>query len=110
MPQIQFNQLLKMENDGLVFYGLADKLEDFKTIINKELNDKNIGTGNFEDKFKEAYEIYTQDGRRDIVLEFAEKPQFAIGKLAIWRIKLNGLASWVSDYVINSRRDFELDS
>lgn len=110
MAQIQFNQLLKMENDGLVFYGLIDELENFKSIINKELNDKNIGTGNFEDKFKEAYEIYTQDGRRDIVLEFADKPKFAIGKLAIWRIGLNGLASWVSDYVVNSRRDFELDS
>ena len=110
MAQIQFNQLLKMENDGLVFYGLIDELENFKSIINKELNDKNIGTGNFEDKFKEAYEIYTQDGRRDIVLEFTDKPKFAIGKLAIWRIGLNGLASWVSDYVINSRRDFELDS
>lgn len=110
MAQIQFNQLLKMENDGLVFYGLIDELENFKSIINKELNDKNIGTGNFEDKFKEAYEIYTQDGRRDIVLEFVDKPKFAIGKLAIWRIGLNGLASWVSDYVVNSRRDFELDS
>lgn len=52
MAQIQFNQLLKMENDGLVFYGLNDELEDFKTIINKELNNENIGTGNFEDKFK----------------------------------------------------------
>ena len=83
MAQIQFNQLLKMENDGLVFYGLIDELENFKSIINKELNDKNIGTGNFEDKFKEAYEIYTQDGRRDIVLEFADKPKFAIGKVAI---------------------------
>lgn len=110
MAQIQFNQLLKMKNDGLVFYGLTDDLEEFKTIINKELNDENIGAGNFEDKFKEAYEIYTQDGRRDIVLEFTDKPKFTMGKLAIWRIRLNGLASWVSDYVVNSRRDFELDS
>ena len=109
MAQIQFNQLLKIKNDGLVFYGLSDNLEDFKKIINDEINKEQAGTGNFEDKFKEAYEIYTQDGRRDIVLEFAEKPQIIIGRLAIWRIKLNGLASWISDYVVNRRKDFELD-
>lgn len=109
MSEIKFNQLLKMKNDGLVFYGLSDDLEDFKNIINKELNEKNIGTGNFEDKFKQAYEIFTSNGRRDIVLEFADKPQFAIGKLAIWRIGLNGLASWISDYVVNSREDFILN-
>lgn len=110
MSEIKFNQLLKMKNDGLVFYGLSDDLEDFKKIINKELNEKNIGTGNFEDKFKQAYEIFTSNGRRDIVLEFADKPQFAIGKLAIWRIGLNGLASWISDYVVNSKRDFNPNS
>lgn len=109
MTQIQFNQLLKIKNDGLVFYGLADGIDDFKEIINKELNEKELGTGTFEDKFKGAYEIFTQNGRRDIVLEFSEKPQIHIGKLAIWRLQLNGLASWISDYVVNSRCDFELD-
>ena len=109
MAQIQFNQLLKIKNDGLVFYGLSDKLEDFKIIINNEINKEQAGTGKFEDKFKDAYEIYTQNGRRDIVLEFAEKPNITMGRLAIWRFKLNGLASWVSDYVVNNRDDFELD-
>ena len=33
MAQIQFNQLLKIKNDGLVFYGLSDNLEDFKSVI-----------------------------------------------------------------------------
>ena len=108
MAQIQFNELLKMKNDGIVFYGLTDELNDFKEIINKELNEKSIGNGAFEDKFKEAYEIITQDKRRDIVFEFAEKPILSMGKLAIWRIQLNGLASWVSDYVVNRRSDFEL--
>jgi hypothetical protein len=98
-----------MENDGLVFYGLTDELENFKSIINKELNDENIGTGNFEDKFKGAYEIYTLGGRRDIVLEFKDKTELNLGKLAIWRLKLNGLASWVSDYIENSKEEFESD-
>ena len=37
MAQIQFNQLLKIKNDGLVFYGLSDNLEDFKKIISAKL-------------------------------------------------------------------------
>ena len=108
MAVITYNQLLNIKNDGLVFYGLLDDLESFRTIINDELNAKEIGTGTFEDKFKAAYEIFTQDGRRDIVFEFAEQPSIHIGKLAIWRLALNGLASWISDYVVNSRADFEL--
>lgn len=107
MTQIQFNQLLQMKNDGLVFYGLTDEIEDFKKIINNELNKKELGTGTFENKFNGAYEIITQNGRRDIVLEFSDKPQIHIGKLAIWRLQLNGLASWISDYVVNHRCDFE---
>lgn len=107
MTQIQFNQLLQMKNDGLVFYGLTDEIDDFKKIINNELNKKELGTGTFENKFNCAYEIITQNGRRDIVLEFSDKPQIHIGKLAIWRLQLNGLASWISDYVVNHRCDFE---
>ena len=109
MTAISFNQLLKIKNDGLVFYGLTDELESFSKIINDELNQKGIGTGNFEDKFKGVYEIITQDGGRDIVLEFAENPTIQIGKMAIWRLQLNGLASWISDYVVNRRSDYELE-
>ena len=108
MTVISFNQLTKIKNDGLVFYGLTDELKDFQEIINNEFNEKNLGSGSFEDKFKEIFEIITQDGRRDIVLEFAEKPNINIGRLAIWRLQLNGLASWISDYVVNSRKEFEL--
>lgn len=106
MAKINFETLLNIKNDGLVFYGLTDDLEEFCEIINKELNDKEIGTGSFNDKFKSAYEIYTKDNRRDIVFEFNEKPKLGIGKLAIWRLQLNGLASWISDYVVNRRSDF----
>ena len=35
MTKIQFKQLLKMENDGLVFYGLTDELEDFKSMCKR---------------------------------------------------------------------------
>lgn len=108
MTVISFNQLTKIKNDGLVFYGLTDELKDFQEIINNEFNEKNLGSGSFEDKFKGIFEIITQNGRRDIVLEFAEKPNINIGRLAIWRLQLNGLASWISDYVINSRKEFEL--
>lgn len=106
MTKIKFSTLLTIENDGLVFYGLTDDLEEFCEIINKDLNDKGIGSGSFNDKFKSAYEIYTKDNRRDIVFEFNENPKLKIGKLAIWRLQLNGLASWISDYVVNHRTDF----
>ena len=108
MTAISFNQLLKMKNDGLVFYGLTDELDDFKEIINTDINENGAGTGSFTDKFTNAYEIITNEGRRDIVLEFNEKPNINMGKLAMWRLKLNGLASWISDYVENSRPEFEL--
>ena len=106
MTAISFNQLTKMKNDGLVFYGLLDELKDFKEIINNEFNENSLGSGSFEEKFKGIYEIITQDGRRDIVLEFEEKPNINIGRLAMWRLQLNGLASWISDYVVNHETDF----
>lgn len=106
MAQITFNKLSKIKNCGLVFYGLTDELEDFGKIINSELNQYTIGTGSFEDKFQDIYEIFTKNNRRDIVLVFKDKPSVDFGKLAIWRVKLNGLASWISDYVVNCKSDF----
>lgn len=58
MTVISFNQLTKIKNDGLVFYGLTDELKDFQEIINNEFNEKNLGSGSFEDKFKEIFEIF----------------------------------------------------
>ena len=107
MTQIKFSQLLKMKHDGLVFYALTNDLEEFKNYINDELNNKGIGKGSFEDKFNGIYEIFTKEGRRDIVFEFCEKPAIAIGKLAIMKIQLNGLVSWISDYVIIHRDEFK---
>ena len=108
MAKINFQTLKKTKNDGLVFYGLTDCLEEFKTVINNELNNNGLGTGTFEDKFEGIYELNVPDGRRDIVFIFKEKPSIDMGKLAIWRIKLNGLASWISDYVVNRASDFEM--
>ena len=108
MTTIDFETLKKTKNDGLVFYGLTDELEEFKTVINDELNNKGLGTGKFEDKFEGIYELNVPDGRRDIVFIFNDKPSIDMGKLAIWRIKLNGLASWISDYVVNRASDFEM--
>lgn len=108
MATIDFTTLKTVKNDGLVFYGLTDELEDFKEIINKEINDAECGTGNFEDKFDGIYELQVPTGRRDIVLTFKENSKINMGKLAIWRISLNGLASWISDYVENNIQDFTI--
>ena len=108
MTTIDFETLKKTKNDGLVFYGLTNELEEFKTFINDELNNKELGTGNFEDKFNGIYELNVPNGRRDIVFIFNDKPSINMGKLAIWRISLNGLASWISDYVVNRATDFEV--
>jgi len=90
MTTIDFQTLKKTKNDGLVFYGLTDELEEFKTVINNELNNNGLGTGTFEDKFEGIYELNVPDGRRDIVFIFKDEPSIDMGKLAIWRIKLNG--------------------
>ena len=108
MATIDFETLKKTKKDGLVFYGLSDDLEEFKTVINNELNNNGLGTGTFEDKFDGIYELNVPDGRRDIVIIFKDKPSINIGKLAIWRINLNGLASWISDYIVNRASDFEM--
>ncbi len=106
MTTIKFSELRNLENDGLVFYGLLDELEEFKEIINNEINKSECGTGNFEDKFDGIYELKVPNGRRDIVLSFKKNSTIKIGKLAIWRLSLNGLASWISDYVENRANDF----
>ena len=71
-----------------------------------EYNKKDI-TKDIKDKFNGIYELIANDGRRDVVLEFAEKPNINIGKIAIWRVQLSGLVSWISDYVVNNQNDFE---
>ena len=106
MTTIKFKELKNMKNDGLVFYGLSDDLEKLKIAINESINESGAGTGNFEDKFKNIYELHPNDGRRDIVMEFTDTPQITMGKLAIWKIKL-GFASWISDYVVNHKSDFK---
>ncbi len=109
MTTTNFKTLKSEKNDGLVFYGLLDDLEEFKNVINDEINEKGIGTGTFEDKFKGIYELNVPNGRRDIVFIFNEKPSIHIGKLAMWRIQLNGLVSWKSDYIQNHKKEFNND-
>ena len=71
MVAISFNQLTKIKNDGLVFYGLADDLKDFQEIINNEFNEKNLGSGSFEDKFKGIF------GCRNFLMESPDKEVLA---------------------------------
>lgn len=87
---------LKKEDEGLVFYGCGEDLNEWVDDILSVLEGDGLAT---KASFKDVY--YVKDGGRiDLVFPFASASNLNLSRLAMWKLRF-GSCSWISDYVAN---------
>jgi len=91
--------------EGLVFYGVGGELQKWIEGIYSELKQSKIVTKPIEETFSYIIKLTTTKGRNDLVFLFRVKAHIDIGKLAIFKVGAG--ASWLSDYIVNYRDQFD---
>ena len=99
----QFKSIAKdQKEEGLVFLGCGDDLDQWVVGIPQLLNERKIAPNQF---WKKLYQLTTTGGRVDLVFVFDHAANIDIGKMAIFRLKF-GDCSWISDYIVNYEKQF----
>ena len=104
---VSFSDIKKLSYDGIegiVLLGAGGDLNEWINGISGILKDEKIAKENVDVIWKDCYTLTSTGGRTDLVLVPLENT-LEWGKLAVWRLVF-GDCSWISDYVVNYRKDF----
>ncbi len=101
---------LKQEKDfGIVFTGAGGPIDVFAKEVAKVLVKEGLVESTPENTFKEYYtlsgNVMGDKGRIDLVVIFSDEAKPNIGKLAMWRLRINGV-KWIDDFIVNYKDDY----
>lgn len=111
IKEMKFTELskkVKKENlDGIVLLGTGGDLSEWVEGVTGSLQEEGVlPEGEVGELWGGVYLLETTGGRNDLVMMFRDGVKYDMGVMALWRLRF-GDCSWVSDYIVNYKHQYE---